>query len=408
MPALQPLANAAWLSDADLQMVLDALKAGGGEARIAGGAVRDGLLGLPVSDIDIATTEPPDRVIELAAAAGLTTHPTGIKHGTVTVVSNHHAFEVTTLRVDVETDGRHAEVAFTDRWEIDAGRRDFTINALFCDRGGRVYDYVGGQNDLEERCVRFVGAPARRIAEDHLRILRFFRFHARYGRGEPDSDGLRACTDAKADLANLSRERIRQEFLKLLCAPGAVETIGIMERTGVLDVIMPGSSNLMRFGNHAAIEAELGMEADPIRRLAALSEQAGDAELRAAFVLSNDELKRLEALASLPPVGPAFRDAERRTLLYWHGAEAVIDKALLTWSGGKDAPGDPDWKRLVEVAQSWDAPVFPVRGQDLLDAGIDEGQELGRCLQALEDWWVAGGFSADKAALMSRLAVVKR
>lgn len=398
------LKDASWLGDPDLLAVFDALAADGGEARVAGGAVRDGLLGLPVNDIDIATTETPERVTELAERAGLRTHPTGLQHGTVTVVSKDEAFEVTTLRVDVETDGRRAKVAFTDQWELDAQRRDFTINALFCDRTGKVWDYVDGLRDIKTQHIRFVGDADERIAEDYLRILRYFRFFARFDAGEPDPDAIAACVTAKEQLDTLSRERIRQELLKLLCADRAVQTLRLMEELGILEHTVPGKREVTRVAKLAQLEHS----PDPIRRLAALASSVSAAELQSALVLSNAEAKRLEAIVELPPISPVFRDAERQTLLYWHGAEAVIDSALLTWSGNDDPVDDAGWQDLLSAARAWTAPEFPVRGKDLLEAGIAEGQEVGRCLQALEDWWVAGGFSADKSALMGRLSAIRR
>ncbi len=402
------LKAAGWLADPDLRAVLDALEAEGGEARVAGGAVRDGLFGHPVNDIDIATTEAPERVIELAGKAGLNTHPTGLQHGTVTVVSNKHAFEVTTLRVDEETFGRHAKVAFTDQWELDARRRDFTINALFCDRDGKVWDYVNGLKDIETQTVRFVGQASERIAEDYLRVLRFFRFYARFGTGVPNEEALAACIAAKDQLRTLSRERIRQELLKLLCAPGAPETLHIMEEHGILEQTVPGVSDVELVSKLILLENALAFSADPLRRLSALAKTATPTQLQVGLVLSNADTKRLEAISALPSITPAFRDAERQTLLYWHGAEAVIDKALLIWAASADSNEDSGWRDLISSAQSWIPPRFPIRGKDLLDAGIAEGQELGRCLQALEDWWVAGGFSADKPALMGRLSAIRR
>ncbi len=407
MAALCSLESADWLADPDLSTVWDALEAEGGKARIAGGAVRDGLLRLQVSDIDIATTETPERVIELADKADLRSHPTGLGHGTVTVVSGNHAFEVTTLRLDVETYGRHARVEFTDQWELDARRRDFTINALFCDRTGAIYDYVEGRSDLDARRIRFVGTASRRIEEDYLRILRFFRFHARFGEGAPERNALEACIAAKDQLKTLSRERIRQEFLKLLCAPMAAKTLWIMAQNNILELVLAGTRDLERFEKLANLEGKFGLTPDPIRRLAALSRPTSVGELQSAFVLSNEETKRLETIVSLPPITPAFRDAERQTLLYWHGSGAVIDKTLLGWSESINSEGDPDWSELLSTARNWQKPQFPIRGQDLLEAGIEEGQELGRCLQALEDWWVAGGFSAGKAVLMDRLAAIR-
>ncbi len=405
------LKAAAWLKDPALRTVLDALRAKGGEARIAGGAVRDGLMGRPVNDIDIATDQAPETVVELAKSAGLAVHPTGLKHGTVTVVAGGDAerqsFEVTTLRLDLETDGRRAKVEFTDDWSADAHRRDFTINALYCDEQGKIFDLVGGLDDIAARKIRFVGAPAERIREDHLRILRFFRFFALLGTGEPDRDALAACVEAKSSLEKLSRERIRQELLKLLTAPRATSTLELMIATGVLASILAGSYNVEAFAKLGAIEQGQKLSPDPVRRLRALSQDQSPRQLQEAFVLSNAETSRLQALEQLPPLSPVFRHAERQTLLYWHGQQAVIDKILLSWSESAVEADDADYVALLQDAQNWQRPKLPVGGRDLQAAGIAEGEELGRLLLALEDWWVAGGFTAEKADLMARLAAIK-
>ncbi len=411
MSELDALKNVEWLRDPALKAVLSALRSGGGEARIAGGAVRDGLLGRPVSDIDIATDQSPDEVMALAKAAGLAVHPTGLEHGTVTVVAGadeaRKGFEVTTLRVDVETDGRRAKVAFTDDWSADAHRRDFTINALFCNEKGEVTDLVDGLADLRQHKIRFVGSPAERIQEDHLRILRFFRFFAWFGTGAPDADALAACIKAKASLKKLSRERIRQEMFKLFTAPAAVSTLGLMVDSGILAAVLPGPVDVERFEKICALEHAHEFTPDPVRRLRALSLKQSAGDLQKAFRLSNGEAKRLGALEQLPLLSPVFRHAERQTLLYWHGKQAVIDKLLLDWSAGAAEIWDADYAALLSDAESWRRPKLPVGGKDLQAAGIPEGTEIGRLLLALEDWWVAGGFKAGKAELMARLAAIR-
>ena len=411
MMKLASLKDADWLHDPALKAVLNALRAGGGKARIAGGAVRDGLLARAVSDVDIATDQAPDEVIALAKAAGLSVHPTGLEHGTVTVVAGRDearkAFEVTTLREDVETDGRRAKVAFTDDWAADAHRRDFTINALFCDEDGKVYDLVDGLADLKQRKIRFVGTPSERIEEDHLRILRFFRFFAWFGSGVPDADALAACVKAKARLKKLSRERIRQEMFKLFTAPAASPILGLMSEHNVLSAVLKGRTDLDRFEKLCALEIGQDFSPDPVRRLRALSADQNAGDLQQAFKLSNEETKRLAALDGLPALSPVFRHAERQTLLYWHGSQAVIDKLLLDWSVSGAEPGDADYAALLSEAQDWQRPKLPVGGKDLQAAGIPEGAELGRLLQALEDWWVAGGFKAGKAELKARLAAIR-
>lgn len=411
MAAPPSLRDAPWLADPALKAVLEALRAEGGEARIAGGAVRDGLLGRPVNDIDIATDQSPDAVMALGKKAGLGVHPTGLKHGTVTLAAGRgkarRSYEVTSLRVDLETDGRRATVAFTDDWAEDAHRRDFTINALYCDEQGQVFDLVDGLKDIARRRVRFVGTAAERIGEDYLRILRFFRFYATLETGPPDPDALKACVEAKAHLASLSRERIRQEFFKLITARGACSTLALMSKTGILSQILAAKLNLKRFQKLCAIEESQNLAPDPVRRLGALSLTLDVGSLQKSFVLSNAESNRLQALAALPSLSPVFRHAERQTLLYWHGKQAVIDRTLLDWSISAAQADDADYAALLQDAIAWEKPTLPIGGRDLQAAGIAEGKELGRLLQALEDWWVAGGFKAEKAELMSRLAAIR-
>ena len=327
IPQPPSLAGADWLSDPRLQRVLAALSADGGEARIAGGTVRNALLDEPVSDMDVATTEVPTRVVELARRAGLDVHPTGLDHGTVTVVAKDgdgpKTFEVTTLRIDVETYGRHAQVAFTDDWAADAQRRDFTMNALYCDSAGTVFDPVGGFPDVLAHRVRFVGEPAERIREDFLRILRFFRFHARYGQGDPDADGLAACVALQEGLETLSAERIRQEMLKLLVAAGAVPVLRVMVESGIAARILPTGHDLARVARMAGIDAEQGLVPDPVLRLAAIALAGPDdaATLRRSLRLSNAEYGRLQHLAQSVPPTPSLRDNERRIVLYQMGSQ---------------------------------------------------------------------------------------
>jgi poly(A) polymerase len=408
------LAGAGFLGDRRLKRVLGVLNADGGEARVAGGAVRNALIGEAVTDIDIATTHTPDAVTALAQAAGLAVHPTGIDHGTVTVVAGvegqERAFEVTTLRRDVETFGRKATVAYTDDWAEDARRRDFTINALYCDGRGRVFDPLGGYGDLERRRVRFVGDPQARIVEDYLRILRFFRFHATYGRGLPDRPGLQACMALKAGLAQLSGERIRTEFLKLLVAPGAVAAVKTMARHGILALILPGPANLKAFERMTAIDAAHGLLPDPLTRLLALCPVSAD-DLKERFRLSNAESRRLARIEAAAGVSPGFRDGERKIALYHAGSEAFADAVRLAWSrapsGSKDAASDDaGWLGLIALAGTWAIPSFPVTGADLLARGFRSGPELGRVLRMLEDWWAASGFPPSKEAILARLSTL--
>ena len=291
--------DAPWLKERPLVQLLAVLDRDGEEARVVGGAVRNSLLGEPHGDIDIATTAVPAEVVRRVEAAGYKAVPTGIEHGTITVIANGHPFEVTTLREDVETFGRHAKVAFGRDWRRDAQRRDFTINALSVAAGGTLYDYVGGLADIAARRVRFIGDAATRIAEDYLRILRFFRFHAVYGRGLPDPDGVHACIAGRAGLEQLSRERIRMEMLKLLLAQHAVPTLAVMTESGLLETVLGGVPQLASLSNMIKLEAALALAPDAVRRLGALGVAVvEDAErLRERLRLANAEYERLASMA---------------------------------------------------------------------------------------------------------------
>ncbi|MGE4247113.1 MAG: CCA tRNA nucleotidyltransferase [Parvibaculaceae bacterium] len=377
----------------------------GGSARVAGGAVRNALMEHPVADIDIATTHRPERVMELAQAAGLSVHPTGLAHGTVTVVADggetRKAFEVTTLRVDEETDGRHARVAFTDDWQADARRRDFTINALYCDAQGHVSDPVGGYPDIIARRVRFVGDPQARIREDYLRILRFFRLHARYGEGAPDPEGLAACAALKEGIARLSAERVREELLKLLVTPGAASTLAVMRDAAILALVLPGEADLVRFSRMASIEARHQLAPDALLRLAALAPGiAGDAE---RLRLSNAEQARLRALQDGGAPSPAFREPERKVVLYQLGSQTYGDAVRLAWASSEDPGEAGSWLELLALPQAWSPPPFPVTGDDLLARGMQPGPEFGETLKRMEDWWIASGFAAGKTDLLAKL-----
>lgn len=398
---LPSLAGAAWLQDPALQRVLGMLTATGGAARIAGGAVRNELMGEAVADIDIATTLPPARVIAAAAAAGLGVHPIGLAHGTVLLTIAGTPFEVTTLRVDVETDGRWAKVAFTDNWAADASRRDFTMNALYCDAEGNLYDYTGGYPDILKRKVRFVGSPAARVREDFLRILRFFRFHARYGRGAPDALGLKACVRLKSGLLKLSAERIRQELFKLLVAPRAAETLSVMAKHGILKLLIPDLGSLSAVRRMARIDAAESFEPDSLLRLATLSQDP--LALRAALRLTNAEVKRLDALAQAPPVTPALRARERRAMLYHLGEQAWRDAGRLAWARARGRADDEAWRGLVEFPRGWRPPRFPVSGGDLGRRGLPSGPEIGRLLRKLEDWWIACDFQPTRQDVLDHL-----
>lgn len=390
MTKLPSLSRAKFLRAPSLQNLLAVLN-GAGEARVAGGAVRNALLKIPVADVDIATTLPPDRVIALSKAAGFAAHPTGIEHGTVTVVVDHAPYEVTTLRRDVETDGRRAKVQYTDDWVADAQRRDFTMNALYCDARGEIYDFSTGYRDLLRKRVRFVGEPALRIKEDYLRILRFFRFHARFGKGVPDKAGLAACIRWRKGLDGLSAERIHQELLKLLAAPGTVATLKVMARGGILARILPYTEDWRVIDR---------LPPDPLLRLFVLARDPAD--LRSRLRLSNAGVGRLAALARNPSPTPVLRPMEQKVLLHMMGAEGWRDAVQLAWARSRAPLNDRAWTRLLHLPERWDIPAFPLTGHDLIASGMAPGPELGQVLRRLEDWWVASGFTASKAGLLAR------
>ena len=392
--------DAAWLREAPLRDILAALDSEGEEARVVGGAVRNALLGEPHGDTDIATTAPPSEVIRRAAAAGFKAVPTGMEHGTVTVVGAGHPFEVTTLREDVETFGRHAKVAFGRDWKRDAERRDFTMNALSLSRDGTLHDYVGGLADIEARRVRFIGDAGRRIAEDYLRILRFFRFHAAYGEGVPDPEGVAACIEARAGLEQLSRERVRMEALKLLIAKHAVPTLALMTETGLLEQVLGGVPLLASFSNMVKLEAALALAPDAMRRLGALAISViEDAErLRERLRLTNAEY---ECLASMVEgwrqISAGLEEQEARVLLYRLEPERFTDRVLLAWTRAPQGVADPAWRRLATLPMRWSAPVFPLKAADFIRRGVPRGPRLGATLAAAEEAWIAAGFPADAA-----------
>ncbi|MGE0239578.1 MAG: CCA tRNA nucleotidyltransferase [Parvibaculaceae bacterium] len=403
MKTLPSLSSESWLKDGALRRVFDALAAAGGEARVAGGAVRNTLMGEPVNDIDIATTLTPERIMKAGKKARLGVHPTGIDHGTITLVVGDKPFEVTTLRVDVETFGRKARVAFTDDWAADALRRDFTMNALYCSPDGKIYDPTKGYEDILRKRVKFVGAPAERIMEDALRILRFFRFHARYGAGLPDRDGLAACVRHRAKLKTLSSERIRQELFKLLEAKRASDTIRLMAARQVLKVLFAPAGDLSALARMAKVDQALGLRPDAVLRLVLVAKDA--LGLRARLRLTNAETRRLEAIAHHAGPTPSLRERERRAVLYHLGQETWRDTVRLGWAKAKAPVSSAKWRDLLAFADQWPVPHFPLTGKDLMTRGLKPGPALGRELSRLEDWWIASDFAADKDSLLGKLEI---
>jgi poly(A) polymerase len=399
------LNDRSWLDAKATRTLIAALDAGGVDFRFVGGAVRDGLLGRTVADIDVATPAMPEAVIRAVEAAGLKAIPTGIAHGTVTAVVGRRPFEITTLRRDVETDGRHAVVAFTDDWRQDAARRDFTMNALYADRDGAITDFFGGEADAKAGRVRFIGEPAQRIAEDALRILRFFRFHAWYGRGPLDPNGLAACVRLAGMIDRLSGERIRVELFKTLAAPDPGAAWTAMIDAGVMAHAIPAAVHVDRLSGMVALEQALGLTADPVRRLAALT-GAASAEL---LVSLKDRLKlsnRDEAhLRSFDGLAGRTEFVERRKFgraLY--GAEPVWvrDTAMLA-QVGTGTPNAETLAGLSRFIEGWAEPKFPLTGADLKQAGIAPGPNMGRMLVELESWWIEADFAPDREACLARL-----
>ncbi|MGI8527457.1 MAG: CCA tRNA nucleotidyltransferase [Pseudolabrys sp.] len=399
MMAAPSLAGAAWLNTGALARLLGALDRDGEEARAVGGAVRNALLGMKVGEIDLATTAAPEEVARRVEAAGMKAVPTGIEHGTVTVVADGAPFEVTTLRRDIETYGRHAKVAFGRDWKADAQRRDFTINALSASRDGTVHDYTGGLDDLAARKVRFIGDAKTRIEEDYLRILRFFRFHAGYGEGALDADGLAACIALRAGLEQLSRERIRMEFIKLLVAERAAPVLQTMADAGLLLIALNCVPNVTHFSAMAALERALSLPADPMRRLGALAMMiVEDAErLSEKLRLSNAEsAKLISMLENWRTLNP---QNDGREILYRRGAERFIDRVLFAWARSGAPADDAPWRDLATLPQRWNAPDFPVKAADLMARGLAKGPALGAALKAAEAAWIAAGFPSGKSAL---------
>ena len=400
------LAGAPWLVRRETRAVLAALAAAGHEARIVGGAVRNALLGEAIGDIDIATTARPDGVMSAARAAGIEAIPTGVSHGTVTVISGHVPFEVTTLREDVETFGRHARVAFTANWEADARRRDFTINALYCDADGTLSDPIGGLADLAARRIRFIGDARARIREDALRILRFFRFHARYSPGKIDAEGLAACAAERPLLAGLSAERVRTEFLKLLDAPGAAPVVAAMAGHGFVVAILGRAPRIGMLSRLVSQDAARRRPADPHLRLSVLAvavEEDRD-HLAARLRLSRDEARALVVIDPRLTALVALDEAGQRRALYAIGPERWRCMAMAGAAGAESAAAIAAWDSLGALPERWAVPRFPLAGRDALALGLAPGPRIGALLAEIEAEWIASDFAADAVALEARLA----
>lgn len=408
-PALPSLAGVEWLQRPSTQAVMAAIAAAGYEVRAVGGAVRNTLLGVPVKDVDLATTARPDQVMALAEAAGLKPVATGFEHGTVTVVAHHQPIEVTTLREDVATDGRRARVTFTTDWTADAARRDFTLNALYCDAAGTLYDPLGGYDDLARRRIRFIGDPHARIREDYLRILRFFRLFAEYGVGEVDAAGYAASIAERGGLTLLSGERIRAELLRLLAAPRALSAVEAMSAAGILELLVGARPTHRVLARLIEIERHLAAPPDAVLRLAALAVHGSDdaARLAARLKLSNAEATRLAAAATYDvALLPLTGGQPLHAFLYRHGLARFLDAELIDWARSDDPPASPARLRRIEEARGWPPPQLPFRGADVLALGVAKGANVGRVLDAFEAWWIASDFPADEQLLRRRLAEI--
>ncbi|HEY2179159.1 MAG TPA: CCA tRNA nucleotidyltransferase [Caulobacteraceae bacterium] len=408
----ETLARQPWMIHPATVAVMEALAAAGGPdcARFVGGCVRNALIGAPVGDIDIATVLTPPQVKAALAAAGIASVATGEAHGTITAISDHRPFEITTLRRDVETDGRHAVVAFTDDWSQDAARRDFRLNALYVDAEGRLFDPTGhGLADARGGAVVFVGDPVSRIREDALRILRFFRFYAWYGRGEPDAAALAACRKLTDLVANLSAERVAHELLALLAADDPRPAVRLMAEAGVLPVAAPGATDLARFERLTAIETDVLFEGDPLLRLAALlpDDPAVAGALAERLRLSNAQKARLIAAAASDPAIVSWMSPRTvRQCVYRSGAEAFCDKAMLAWAKVAGKAAAAQWRALLPMARSWPRPALPLTGEEVLAAGVPRGPLVGKVLAEVESWWVDNDFPTDKLSVIERLKAV--
>ncbi len=405
-----------WLNAPETRAVMAALSANGKEPRFIGGCVRDAVLKIPVNDIDIATPERPETVIELLEKADIKAIPTGLKHGTVTAVINDAKFEITTLRVDVETDGRHARVAFTDDWLADAKRRDFTINTLSANIDGEVYDPLGGLEDLGAKRVVFVGLPRQRIEEDVLRILRFFRFFATYGKPPANIEARGACRVLAPRLAELSGERIRDEMFRILLAPNPADVALMMQGEKIFDAFLPqvggvGQLRQLSWLETAAIKIK-SVAPDPVRRLAALLDTDADGALAAAerLALSKKQTARLIAMSEpTADIDPNADIRSHRRILHRLGGERTRDLALLAWASERSVnPRQPShrtkaWIDIIEAAAKWTPLNFPLKGGDVIELGVAAGPEVGKRLEEVEKWWEEGDFQASRQECLERL-----
>ena len=377
---------------------------------MVGGAVRNALLKEPVADIDLATTLEPEAVVEALASSDIKHVPTGLAHGTVTAVIDGKPYEITSLRRDVETDGRRATVAYTTDWAEDAARRDFTMNALYVDANGELYDPTGrGVSDAEARRLRFVGDADTRVREDYLRSLRFFRFMARYSGDAPvDADALRAIRENASGITKLSAERVWAELKRILSARDPVRAVRTMQQQGILTKLVPDADNVEGLERYVALERREALPIDPMRRLMAMGARLPLPMLTLSrrLKMSNAEKSRLQAWADSSVdidhlVNPITPDRERLAAIYRDGKNVIIDRALLRAAGERDALKSGYFMVLVDLAMGWTQPTFPLSGKDLKAAGFAPGESMGKLLKALEALWIKSGFTAEKPQLLA-------
>lgn len=408
------VAGADWFNEPRLKRVMDLLNADGGEGRVAGGAVRNALMGMPISDVDIATTLLPNDVVARAKEAGIKAVPTGIEHGTVTLVVDGRGFEVTTLRRDVETNGRHAEVAFGTDWVEDARRRDLTMNALYADKDGAVIDLVDGIADVETRTIRFIGEAEDRIREDYLRILRFFRFFAHYGSGRPDASALKAIARTKAGMAQLSAERVWQELKKLLAADDPGRALLWMRTTGVLTLVLPESEKWGIDEVPAVVETGrvFGWKPDPLLRLAAMVPPDTErlAKMAERLKMSKAEAAFFDHWTRAPEIKDDLAGTALDRMLYRYGADGILTRLRIRLAITRSkALGDIQMaetvarlSELLKRAENWKQPEFPLKGSDIIALGVAPGPQIGEILGQIENGWVERNFADGREKLLDQ------
>jgi len=403
LPARLDPARQLWMNSEGVLRIFAAITQSGGKLRFVGGCVRDALLGKCVGDVDLACDLPPEKSVEIFKAANIKVSPTGIEHGTITAIADHKGYEITTLRRDVETDGRHAKVEFTGDWQADAARRDFTMNALYADPDGTVHDYFNGRDDLAKGLVRFIGSPEDRIKEDVLRILRFFRFHAWFGQGPADAAGLKACRDLAPSLPQLSVERVWREIAKLLAADNPAPAWRLMIDHQILPHILPEATNITRLENLLISEKKFENPTSNLARFAALLPQDAEAAGKIAqkLKLSNRETAHLQALATLPAnLRGKLDPIPFRRMLYEYGPELCREAALLLAAEDRAADLEP----ALTTAAAWEKPVFPLKGEDLLKIGLAPGPKVGETLRALEEWWASRDFRPSRQECVAAIS----